>query len=356
MREASERRTVTDTESCAFFIDSPANEGTTAALICIMKNTTCLQPEKIRAAIDAVFDPASHSIAEFLINGGSNNLPPATPTATPPGISSYSLDWDIIRDMFDSKHYVNGEINHTLVMQRLALIDLFYSTNTNQYSQFSLYELAEAIIKLSENANGCFDSELATKAQNFVQSPSNNHVIYTDLFDPKYGYWFTKNGLQKRSSVSIISKYLYFLLEAQGCQVGFPIYDSIVQDLLPHVARKIGISITSNGINDIVPYVIAIKNVANTLNVTHRIHNGKAMSQFAVLDFVLWRIGKVGNLSFSLLLKHNELIIHANDLAQIKKIVNSKKNTVIKQQLAYPHIINLPYRFQLWWQIYHFIK
>ena len=327
-------------------------------MICIMKNTTCLQPEKIRAAIDAIFDPASHSIAEFLINGGSNNLPPATPTATPPGISSYSLDWDIIRDMFDPKHYVKCEINHTLVMQRLALIDLFYSTNTNQYSQFGLYELAEAIIKLSKNANGCFDSVLATKAQNFVQSPTKQHDIYTKLFGLQYGYQFNKkdNKLEKRSAVSIISKYLYFLLEAQGCQVGFPIYDSIVQDLLPHVARKIGISITSNGINDIVPYVIAIKNVANTLNVTHRIHNGKAMSQFAVLDFVLWRIGKVGNLSFSLLLKHNELTNHANDLGQIKKIVNSKKNTVIKQQLAYPHIINLPYRFQLWWQIYHYIK
>ena len=33
MREASTGRTATDTESCAFFINSPANEGTTAALI-----------------------------------------------------------------------------------------------------------------------------------------------------------------------------------------------------------------------------------------------------------------------------------------------------------------------------------
>ena len=44
MREASIGRTVTDTESCAFFVNSPANEGTTAALILNMKKKKLQNP------------------------------------------------------------------------------------------------------------------------------------------------------------------------------------------------------------------------------------------------------------------------------------------------------------------------
>ena len=332
--------------------------------------------EKIRAAIDAVFNPESHSIEEFPIDEELINLPDATDKVPLVDVSTlpensywkrecltspclnktiYSLDWDVIRDLFEPKQH---KLTCKLVVQRLALIDLFYSTSTNQYSQFGLYELACAIIGLSTNASGCSDSVLAAKAQDFVKNPSKQHDIYTKLFGLQYGYQFKKkvNPLEKRSAVSIISKYLYFLLEAQGCQVGFPIYDSIVQDLLPHVARKIGISLTSNGINDIVPYVIAIKDVANTLNVTHRIHNGKAMSRFAVLDYFLWRIGKVGDLSFSLLITRDQLVTYSKVLAIIKYINGLKPQPKNKYQQAYKYIAQLPSRFLLWWHIYHVIK
>lgn len=329
--------------------------------------------EKIRAAIDAVFNPESHNIEEFPIDEELINLPDATDKVPLVDVSTlpensywkrecltspclnktiYSLDWGVIRDLFEPKQH---KLTCKLVVQRLALIDLFYSTSTNQYSQFGLYELACAIIGLSTNANGCSDSVLAAKAQDFVKNPSNNHVIYTDLFGGKYGYWFTKKGLQKRSAMSIISKYLYFLLEAQGCQVGFPIYDSIVKDLLPGVAKKIGINIKANSIKNIVPYVIAIKNVANTLNVTHRVHKNIAMSRFAVLDYFLWRIGKVGDLSFSLLITRDQLVTYSKVLAKIKNI-NSKPQPKNKYQQAYEYIAQLPSRFLLWWHIYHIIK
>ena len=314
-------------------------------MICIMKNTTCLQPEKIRAAIDAVFDPASHSIAEFLINGGSNNLPPATPTATPPGISSYSLDWDIIRDMFDPKHYVNGEINHTLVMQRLALIDLFYSANLNRFSQLGIKQLADVIMTLSTNSNGqAYDRILATTAQGYVKNPIG-HPLNNSLFNKGYGF-------PKTHSVSIISKYLFFLLEAHGCPTGFPIYDSIVKKLLPRIAKKIGVTKTVNGtaingknLKVIDKYVDCINSVANTIGIQPQKHNNVQLSQFAVLDYFLWRIGKVGALSFSLLLTEGELGNPA-----IQQALSNIKDKGAQ------HIVQLPYRFQLWWHIYHFIK
>ncbi|MGM9859870.1 MAG: hypothetical protein ACI31C_03850, partial [Muribaculaceae bacterium] len=193
--------------------------------------------EKIRAAIDAVFNPEKHSIEEFPIDEELINLPDATDMVPLVDVSTlpensdikracltspclnetiYSLDWGVIRDLFERQ-----ELTCKLVVQRLALIDLFYSTNMNQFSQFVLYELACAIIGLSTNANGCSDSVLAAKAQDFVKNPSKQHDIYTKLFGLQYGYQFKNkdNPLEKRSAVSIISKYLYFLLEAQGCQV-----------------------------------------------------------------------------------------------------------------------------------------
>ncbi len=305
---------------------------------------------KIRAAIDAVFHPELHSLDEF---GGEMWDVGFTghPASIPPGDSTYSIDVEIISDMFKPTHYTNGEITIVLVMQRLALIDLFYSTNLVQFTDFGISQLAQAIFDLSQGNGGHFDSVLAAKAQDFVQNPSTAHVIYTDLFDKKYGFQFRaapKNKgtykLDQTYAVSIISKYLYFLLEAQGCPEGFPIYDSIVKELLPKIGRKLGQKITKNSIQDIVPYVTAIKTVADAIGVQRR--NG--LSKFAVFDFFLWRIGKVGRANFSLLLTEQEVVQYQTTLADIKANRDAPANLP-------PLIAQLPGRFLLWYHIYLYI-
>lgn len=303
---------------------------------------------KIRAAIDAVFNPERHSLDEFggeMLDVGFTGHP----ASIPPGDSTYSIDVEIIRDMFDPKHYsTNGEITHVLVMQRLALIDLFYSTNLVQFTDFGISQLAQAIFDLSQGNGGHFDSVLAAKAQDFVQNPSTAHDIYTDLFDKKYGFQFRADPKNKGTykldqtyAVSIISKYLYFLLEAQGCPEGFPIYDSIVKELLPKIGKKIGRKIAKNSIQDIVPYVTAIKAVADAIGVQPR----NDLSKFAVFDFFLWRIGKVGRANFSLLLTEQEVVQYQATLAAIKANRTTPANLP-------PLIAQLPGRFLLWYRIY----
>ena len=221
-------------------------------------------------------------------------------------------------------------------MQRLSLIDLHYSTNLTRFKQFGIFELAYRICDLSKTNSGQFDHVLAEKARDFVSNPSTDHTIYKELFNREY-------GIPREMAVSIISKYLFFLLEVQGCpkgsnvHFGFPIYDSIVKDLLPKLGAKIGITIVKSEITNIVAYIKAIKAVAQKLGVMP--HDG--LSVFGVLDFFLWRIGKVGNLSFSLLLTRSEL---KNCLHILKQI---------KQKGAQPALLAaLPPRFQRWWQIY----
>ena len=262
----------------------------------------------------------------------------------------------IIRDMFDPKHYTNGEITEELVMQRLALIDLFYSTNLNRYTQFGLYHLANVILTYRS------DSALANDAHSFVTQPSTKNPINRLLFANNYGYPATH-------AVSIISKYLFFLLEAQGCSTGFPIYDSMVKGLLPKVARKLGLANTASGtkingsnLDDIVKFVDCINTVANAIDIQPRKHNGKHLSKFAVFDYFLWRIGKVGDFSYSLLLTENELgqpkVIKA--LEEIKEAIKDRTD---KEMLSpafitsiLPQVAKLPGRFLLWYHIYLYIS
>ena len=306
---------------------------------------------KIRAAIDAVFNPTHHSLDEFPCSEMWNAGFIGHPASIPPGDSTYSIDVEIISDMFKPMHYTNGETTIVLVMQRLALIDLFYSTNLVQFTDFGISQLAQAIFDLSQGNGGHFDSVLAAKAQDFVQNPLTTHDIFKDLFDKKYGFQFRADHKNKGTykldqtyAVSIISKYLYFLLEAQGCPVGFPIYDSIVKELLPKIGRKLGQKITQNSIQDIVPYVTAIKTVADAIGVQPR--NG--LSKFAVFDFFLWRIGKVGRANFSLLLTEQEVVQYQTTLADIKANRDTPANL--------PTLIaRLPGRFLLWYHIYLYI-
>ena len=305
---------------------------------------------KIRAAIDAVFNPERHSLDEFgseMWDAGFTDHP----ASIPPGDSTYSIDVEIISDMFKPTHYTNGGLTRVFVMQRLALIDLFYSTNLVQFTDFGISQLAQAIFDLSQGNGGHFDSVLAAKARDFVQNPSATHDIFKDLFNKKFGFQFRtdpKNkGMYKLGqtyAVSIISKYLYFLLEAQGCPEGFPIYDSIVKELLPKIGRKLGQKITQSSIQDIVPYVTTIKTVADAIGVQPR--NG--LSKFAVFDFFLWRIGKVGRANFSLLLTEQEVVQYQTILAAIKA------NRATPANLP-PHIAKLPGRFLLWHRIYLYI-
>lgn len=294
--------------------------------------------ERINDAIDRVFRDeercARYEAREASLDSKGGNSSVVLP-ATLRRVSSYKCDIYIIRDMFEPKHYTaTGCITQTLVMQRLSLIDLFYSTSLNRYGQFGIYELAYQICELSKNDNGqSFDHVLAAKAQAFVNSPLSTPKLCIELFDKSY-------AIPDKKAVSIISKYLFFLLEAQKSPDGFPIYDSIVMNLLPKIGSKIGIPIVLKNIKDITQYIAAIKNVAQALGIRPR--NGRSV--FGVLDFFLWRIGKVGELSFSLLLTYSELQKHSSDIEKIK------------DEGATPQLLAaIPSRFSHWLKIYKYI-
>ena len=296
---------------------------------------------------------------------------------------------DAIEDLFTGRNKVsnkNIDIDkyYTLIIQRLALIDLFYSTNVNGKRQFGISEIADAIINFKT------DTDLAQRAIAFVKNPTAPDKFLTDFINKKYGYDIA--GKQS-SATSLISKYLFFLVNAHGDKVGFPIYDSVVRDLLPALADKLGLNqVNSNpDLKEMADYTIAVKNIISALsqkdqndidlwntfgNATH------IKSQCDLLDYFLWRIGKAGNLSFSLLVTRPELgtLTNAGVLTQIKSTqdkikkakdklakANKRKKPVpveventAKQEitiLTYPELFDkLPLRLTIWHILYLILK
>lgn len=296
---------------------------------------------------------------------------------------------DAIEDLFTGRNKVsnkNIDIDkyYTLIIQRLALIDLFYSTNVNGKRQFGISEIADAIINFKT------DTDLAQRAIAFVKNPTAPDKFLTDFINKKYGYDIA--GKQS-SATSLISKYLFFLVNAHGDKVGFPIYDSVVRDLLPALADKLGLNqVNSNpDLKEMADYTIAVKNIISALsqkdqndidlwntfgNATH------IKSQCDLLDYFLWRIGKAGNLSFSLLVTRPELgtLTNAGVLTQIKSTqdkikkakdklakANKRKKPVpveventAKQEitiLTHPELFDkLPQRLTIWHILYLILK
>lgn len=289
------------------------------------------------------------SIAPQSANGISENCVNAT---------SFETHRDAIEDLFTGSHQVTGQSNDIiLIIQRLALIDLFYSTNVNGMRQFGLSHIAKAIIRFGS------DSDLAQQAIAFVKAPSHNHNIAKDLI-LKDDYGYDKNG-DGMKATSLISKYLFFLVNAHGDKVGFPIYDSVVRELLPALADKLGLNQGNKKlkISEMTDYTIAVKNIISALSRNDQNDSdlwntfGNAShikSQCDLLDYFLWRIGKAGNLSFSLLVTENELkSLTKPGPSIIAQIKNIKKGTI----LTHPELFDkLPQRLTIWHILYLILK
>ena len=328
------------------------------------------------------------SIASQSASGNGGNCGNAT---------MFETHRDAIEDLFTGRNKVsnkNIDIDkyYILIIQRLALIDLFYSTNVNGKRQFGISEIADAIINYKTDTDLAqqaiaFVKDLAQRAIAFVKDPTATDKFLTDFINKKYGYDIA--GKQS-SATSLISKYLFFLVNAHGDKVGFPIYDSVVRDLLPALADKLGLNQGNSNpdLKEMTDYTIAVKNIISALsqndsdlwntfgNATH------IKSQCDLLDYFLWRIGKAGNLSFSLLVTRPELgtLTNAGVLTQIKstqdkikkakdKLAKAKKRkkpveveveNTAKQEitiLTYPELFDkLPQRLTIWHILYLTLK
>ena len=211
---------------------------------------------------------------------------------------SYTQQRAMINQIFDMTSGAN--YNVPSIMLRLTVIDSLYSTNA-QYSYFSIEEMAKNIHAIGgeEDAVQYFYT-LVNRQDGKLGEDWNN------LFSNKYG--IRKNCEDGSKQISLMSKYAYYVLikNPEEHPLGFPIYDSLAIEMYPLVCKKIGLTPKSkSSISDsIEKYIEALDKVRNTIFSEKTDFNG--FQQYDLLDAYLWRMGKVNNGNFSLLLTKAE--------------------------------------------------
>ncbi len=219
------------------------------------------------------------------------------------GKNFYCINKDAIKSMFLSPTY-----SWEVVYKRLIMIDALYSTNMNR-RYYGLGELAEEIMHLAPNEN-----YLRDLVRDFRNNPTSTHVI-GKTFDKQYG--IHKDTEDAGCAVSLLSKYLYFLLLADPKEKeGFPIYDNLAKDMYPVVCEYLGVT-RHKGISNICNYIQAFNDLATQIGIP-----SVGMQTFDLLDAYLWRMGKFMKCNFSLLLLKSEYITLIDAVNKCEKTID----------------------------------
>ncbi len=294
----------------------------------------------------------NRSIAEMLDEqSNSQNCPES--------VTGYDTQFEVIKSEFANNP--SKKLGKMDIAKRLSLLDLFYTTNFNRFVEFGLEDLTDTIWNLCADVDGQHsDSILVKKIETFVNKcitdpiQARNNVIFSDLFASSVKFGITKvtNVSNGNAAQSIISKYFFFLLEnhhSVGNTLGFPIYDSIAKELQNPLLNKLGKKIRSR--NDIVGYINKMSLILECLkagsgNTIWHMPSTVCNTQFGLLDYFLWRIGKSGKFSFSLLWSRNEKRKHYLTIHNLKE----STDTNLINEFA-----TLPNRFKDWHLLYNSI-
>ena len=254
-------------------------------------------------------------------------------------LDSYATDYVAIKNAFS---YPNAKcprnLSITLIIQRLALIDLFYGTNIVRMRQVGLDDLALEIWNLCDDGNGNHsDKELVDKLVAFtnkytsspIKANKNSNAPIEKAFMGHYGMTsFDGKTINRPEAPSILSKYFFFLMQQNmPNNIGFPIYDSIVCKYAPEIANKLGIK--SYGCkSDIGIYTYMLYQIIKLLESKNpQLWNQQntRRTKFALFDHFLWRVGKAKEKSFSLLLTRQEYIDYITKKILPQRIIRWQK-------------------------------
>lgn len=253
-------------------------------------------------------------IAEDIIEENSEN------------VFTYNQQRAMINRIFQIEKYDIASI-----MLRLTVIDSLYSTNA-AYSYFSIEEMAHKIYALGneEQAKKYFNSLI-------TQNDSEN------LFNEKYG--IRKNLEEGSKQASLMSKYAYYQLlqDTKKYPLGFPIYDSLAIKMYPIVCNALNIKSSSkNKITIPADKDIDTPNICDYINAldiirkelfrqdTHLFYN---LQQFDILDAYLWRMGKIDEGNFSLLLSKDDYEKFVTNLGLGHSKYNNDFNALVQKEI-----------------------
>ena len=221
------------------------------------------------------------------------------------GTNLYDKNRDLIKSLFDPAIPYNVDV----VYKRLVVIDALYSTNMNQ-RYYGIEDMANTIYALSTSDAGLRVLVCNFRNGGFPAVPSDP---IAKAFAMSYG--IHKNLAPAGSSMSLLSKYFYYLLLTDPSErIGFPIYDSLASYMYPIVCKYASVTprkiVKVKTINHLCDYFLALDQLRISIGISSI---GGSLQEFDLLDAYLWRMGKFSGNNFSLLL----------DKTGYKKLINT---------------------------------
>lgn len=193
------------------------------------------------------------------------------------------------------------------VILRLTVIDSLYSTNA-AYSYFSIDEMAEKIISLGQTASS--PQGKLKSVRDYLYNVALTGVDSEGLFSESYG--IQKNLSEGSKQMSLMSKYAYYelLQDKETYPLGFPIYDRLAKDAYPTVCKMLGedhyFSLPSLETPTIEEYIASIQQLRQSIFGNDKGLFLKKYQQFDILDAYLWRLGKIDEGNYSLLMGRDD--------------------------------------------------
>jgi hypothetical protein len=238
--------------------------------------------------------------------------------------SSYSYDKQAIAMIFRTLSKGASKNPYNDILVGLTIIDSLYSTQMGR-RYYGLEELARLLSDLQDKTDlrKAFIDLAAGKIDSGSKLFEHDRK---NLFTEKYG--IGKDGSDKGTAVSLISKYAYFLTDYK-----FPIYDSIAREMYPRIWKYCGFKESCPSaveLSDIDGFIKGINNLMGKLSI----------KSYDTMDRLLWTAGKImrGNLSLVLTMeeyqelgKKNLLGAKGFDLAgtDLKKLTFLRKKPLL---------------------------
>ena len=201
-------------------------------------------------------------------------------------------------------------LTREIIFRRLVLIDSLFSTNTNKgcYIKQNMADtIYDACYDVATDTHS--DYTLAKKASDYIlwtinspsaPTPQDQTVIneINTLLYKKYTWVKNKPG-NAQMELSLMTKYLHWLVESvhltnpKVYTEGFPIQDSLVNQMLPKVYKHLfGNKVGKH--STFADYTKALWDIANTLkNNNSPLWTRSDMTTFHILDLFMWQLGKV---------------------------------------------------------------
>ncbi len=272
------------------------------------------------------------SIREIMHEIGEEIKDAKAKTGMPAGGHQYTYRSQrrMIEDMFEK---TGGEdYSEVSIHLRLVVIDSLYSTNAG-YSYFSFEEMARKIKDLGteDKARGYF-ADIARNPGKYKVEKENGTIEDTTIFSLPYG--IQKDGTPGSKQISLLSKYAYYcVLQDKKNALGFPIYDTLARKMFNKLKGKMHKEKAISQSDSIVEYIEKMNKLREAIFADDKLpQRFEGYQQYDILDAYLWRMGKISNGNFSLLLIKEDYKQFIDNIGGLRGFLGKEQKAQQKQR------------------------